>query len=83
MLIARGSRRQGILVTGYAILILAGFITHIFFWSLFATHMVWTFGNAWGRRELPDICRAQLLVAVLGSPQLRSLLIRAPQQLLI
>jgi len=68
LLIARGSRRQGILVTGYAILILAGLTTHIFFWSLLATHMIWTFGNAWGRRELPDVCRAQLLVALLGSP---------------
>jgi hypothetical protein len=70
LLIVRGSRRQGILVTGYAILILAGLTTHIFFWSLFATHMIWTFGNAWGRLELPDVCRAQLLVAVLGSPLL-------------
>ena len=68
LLMARGSRRQGILVTGYAILILAGLTTHIFFWSIFATHMIWTFGNARGRRELPRICRAQLLVAVLGSP---------------
>ena len=67
LLIARDSRRQGILITGYVILILAGLTTHIFFWGLLATHMIWTFGNAWGRRELPDLCRAQLLVAVLGA----------------
>jgi len=30
--------------------------------------MIWTFGNAWGRRELPDICRVQLLATLLGSP---------------
>ncbi len=70
LLIARGSRRQGILVAAYAILILAGFTTHIFFWTILAAHMIWTFGNAWGRRELPGLCRAQLLTAVLGSPLL-------------
>ena len=52
----------------YALLILAGLATHVFFWSLFATHMIWAFGNAWGRRQLPDLCRAQLLALVLGSP---------------
>ena len=68
LLITRGSRRQGILVTSYTILILAGLTVHFFFWGLLLIHMIWTFGNAWGRRELPDICRVQLLATLLGSP---------------
>jgi uncharacterized membrane protein len=68
LLLARGSRRPGILITLYIIVILAGTATHVFFWSLFATHMIWAFANASGRRELPEICRAQLLALILGSP---------------
>ena len=68
MLIARGSRYRSILTAVYAGLILTGLACHVFFWSLFAVHMIWTFGNALGERTLPDICRAQLLTLVLGSP---------------
>jgi hypothetical protein len=68
LLIARGARHTALLTAGYVALILAGVGTHVFFWSLFAAHMIWAFGNAWGRRALPDLCRAQLLALVLGSP---------------
>ena len=68
LLIARAAKPRALLITAYALLILAGLATHVFFWSLFATHMIWAFGNAWGRRQLPDLCRAQLLILVLGSP---------------
>jgi hypothetical protein len=66
--IARGAKPHALLIAGYVALILAGVGTHVFFWSLFATHMIWAFGNAWGRRQLPDLCRAQLFALVLGSP---------------
>ena len=68
LLIARGSRRQALLITAYTILILAGVASHVFFWSFFAAHIIWAFGNAVGRPVLPDICRAQLLTLALGSP---------------
>ncbi len=66
--IARGTRWRGILTAAYIVCILAGLATHVFFWSLFAVHMIWAFANAWGRRELPGFCRAQVLALVLGSP---------------
>lgn len=72
LLIARGAPHRGMLITVYTVLILTGVATHVFFWSLFATHMIWAFGNAWGRRELPDVCRAQLFALVLGSPLIAS-----------
>jgi hypothetical protein len=52
----------------YALLIFLGLATHLFFWTLLACHMAWTFGNAWGRRELPVIGRVQLLITILASP---------------
>jgi uncharacterized membrane protein len=68
LLIARSSRRRAILIAAYVIVILAGVASHVFFWSLFAAHIIWAFTNAAGHRELPDLCRAQLLALVLGSP---------------
>jgi len=68
LLIARSARRRPLLLALYVILMLAGVATHVFFWSLFAAHIIWTFANAVGRRQLPDLCRAQLLALVLGSP---------------
>src|SRR5205814_2220859 len=54
----------------YVILILAGVATHVFFWTLFLTQMIWTFVNARQYRALPDICRAQLLALLAGCPLL-------------
>jgi hypothetical protein len=68
LLIAQSSRRRTILLAAYVVVILAGVATHVFFWSLFIAQMLWTFGNAAGRRQLPDLCRTQLLALVLGSP---------------
>jgi hypothetical protein len=68
ILIARSSRRRALLMTGYVILLLAGLASHVFFWGLFAAHMIWTFSSSLGRRDLPDLARAQLLALVLGSP---------------
>jgi hypothetical protein len=68
VLIARGSPYRRILTPLYIVLILAGLAAHVFFWSLFAVHMIWTLGNAWGEKTLPGFCRAQLLGLMLGSP---------------
>ncbi|HEY7338377.1 MAG TPA: hypothetical protein VH639_26055 [Bryobacteraceae bacterium] len=66
--IARGARRQALLGACYIALILAGAATHVFFWTLFATHIVWAFARARSAAVLPGICRAQLLGLILGSP---------------
>jgi hypothetical protein len=68
LLIAQSSRRRTILLIAYVMVMLAGVATHVFFWSLFTAHMLWAFSNAAGRPQLPDLCRAQLLALVLGSP---------------
>jgi hypothetical protein len=68
LLLAQSSRRRNVLLAAYVAVVLAGVATHVFFWSLFGAHMLWAFGNAVGRRPLPDLCRAQLLALVLGSP---------------
>jgi hypothetical protein len=68
LLISRGSRTRPWLIAAYVVLVLAGVSTHVFFWSLLAAHIIWTFGNARSLHTLPAICRAQLLAVVLGSP---------------
>ena len=68
--IARSTKRTGLLTAVYVSLILAGLASHVFFWTLFGAHLIWTFGGALGRGPLPDVARAQLLALVLGSPLL-------------
>ena len=66
--LARGTRHRVILGTCYVALILVDVATHVFFWTFFATHMIWALARAWGVGELSGICRAQLLALILGSP---------------
>jgi hypothetical protein len=66
--IARGARHPALLSALYVIVVLAGVSAHVFFWSLFATQLLWALGNAVGKRELPAFCRAQLLALIAGSP---------------
>jgi hypothetical protein len=70
LLIVRGTKHRILLSTIYVILILAGVATHVFFWALFATHMLWTFANAAPAKHLSTIARAELLALILGSPLL-------------
>jgi hypothetical protein len=70
VLIVRGTKHRTLLSTVYVILILAGVATHVFFWGLFATHLLWTFANAAPAKHLSAIARAQLLALILGSPLL-------------
>jgi hypothetical protein len=64
----RNDRPRPLAAAAYVALILIGTATHVFFWGLFATHVLWTLGNSWGRGYLPMICRAQLAGLALGSP---------------
>ena len=66
--IVRRSRPRDWWLAVYALLIVAGVATHVFFWPLFAVHMVWAFANARGRVLLPDLCRTQIAALLLGSP---------------
>ena len=68
LLIVRGNRYRSLLIAVYMALILTGVAVHVFFWTLFAVHLIWAFGNAWGKGSLPNFCRAQLLTLILGSP---------------
>lgn len=70
--ITRGVKRPILLSILYVIVVLAGVATHVFFWSLFATQLLWALGNAIGKRDLPVFCRAQLLAWIAGSPLLAS-----------
>src|SRR5262249_9799170 len=43
--IARSTERAGILTAVYVCLILAGLASHVFFWTLFGAHVIWTFSG--------------------------------------
>ena len=66
--IVRGARPRAFLAAIYIAVILAGLSTHVFFWGVLGTHLLWALGNSLGRNYLPWICKAQLLAFVLGSP---------------
>jgi len=69
LLLARETRPRPTLQIGYMFAILLGLATHIFFWALFITHMLWSFLNAWGKRQpIPGVCKLQILTLILGSP---------------
>jgi hypothetical protein len=66
--IARHPGRSRFWLALYALLMLAGVATHVFFWTFFLVHIIWAFANARGSRQLPDICRTQVMAFLLGSP---------------
>jgi 4-amino-4-deoxy-L-arabinose transferase-like glycosyltransferase len=69
LLLVRSERRRPLLEAGYAAVILLGLASHIFFWGIFATHLVWVLVNARSScRELPAIARIQILALIAGSP---------------
>ena len=65
---ARSGRPKLLWLGVYGVLLIAALATHVFLWTLLATHMIWTFANAADRRAMPDILRMQLLALVAGSP---------------
>ena len=55
----------------YVTVALLGLATHIFFWLILGTHIVWTFLNAWSRRRpLPGLLKLEICSLILGSPLL-------------
>jgi len=69
--LARESRPRRTLQVAYVLVILLGLASHIFFWALFLTHILWTFLNAWSRKtSMPGLCKLQILILILGSPLL-------------
>lgn len=69
VLLAKGSRAPKALGFLYVLVILLGICSHIFFWALFGTHILWTLFNAWSQRQpLPGIWKLQTLAFILGSP---------------
>jgi Dolichyl-phosphate-mannose-protein mannosyltransferase len=69
--LAQSDGRFRFLEFPYVLVILAGLATHIFFWTLFGTHILWTFLNAWGQHlPLPGVAKSQILALILGSPLL-------------
>jgi len=68
MLVLRGSPWGRFWKAAYVALILAGLATHVFFWTLLATHIIWAFLNSLGQSKMPEVCRAQMLAMILGSP---------------
>ncbi len=71
LLLAKDGKQSRSLGFLYIIVILLGVSTHIFFWALAGTHILWTFSNAWSQRQpLPGIAKLQILAFILGSPLL-------------
>jgi 4-amino-4-deoxy-L-arabinose transferase-like glycosyltransferase len=73
LLLARSDRRRRPLEIGYALLLLLGLVTQLFFWALLAAHIVWVLGNALARKgAVPRLLSVQILVVILASPLLVS-----------
>jgi len=73
LLLARSDRHRRTLEIGYAALTLLGLATHVFFWAMLATQMLWVLGNAWAQnRPMPRLLNVQILIVILGSPLLAS-----------
>ncbi len=55
----------------YVAVLLIGLCTHVFFWLILASHMLWTLLNACSQRQpLPGAAKLQFLALILGSPLL-------------
>jgi 4-amino-4-deoxy-L-arabinose transferase-like glycosyltransferase len=71
VLIARRPRPTTSLDAAYVIVLLLGVTSHVFFWLILGTHLVWALLNGWGRaRSLPRLVNLQILAFILGSPLL-------------
>lgn len=56
---------------GYAVVVLIGLSSHVFFWPFFGAQMVWVLLNCGGHKVPPPrTWKVQILVLVLGSPLL-------------
>ncbi len=71
LLLARANPPRRSLQFAYGAVILFGLTSHIFFWTVLATHLLWTFLNAVvSKQPMPAVFRLQMLILILGSPLL-------------
>jgi len=71
LLMFRRTPHQWMLQLLYFASTLTGLATVLFFWPLFATHMLWTLGTSLTeKRATPGLLRLQLLIFILASPLL-------------
>jgi len=67
LLAVRSDRRRPRLSALYVVLAMAGVATHVYFWTILATHMLWVLVNARGNRR---VFRMLILALLLGLPAL-------------
>ncbi len=71
ILIAKNNRMQSWLGFAYVAVVLVGLTTHVFFWLILGSHILWTLSSAWSRRQpFPRAGRLEILALILGSPLL-------------
>ena len=69
--LARQNHTSRWLKLSYVGVLLFGLCTHLFFWLILASQILWTAANAWRERQpMPAMLRLQLVAAILGSPLL-------------
>jgi uncharacterized membrane protein len=53
----------------YVIFTVAGLATHVYFWPVFVTHVLWVFAtNLRARRSLPGLLRLQIFIFIVATP---------------
>ncbi len=75
ILLARAPVRRRALEFAYAAVALLGLATHVYFWALLASHMLWLLANWWfggpaPEKSMPRLLAVQLTIAILASPLL-------------
>lgn len=66
-----GGRPPGWLKWGYCLALSAGALSHLFFWTIMATHLAWTvLSGLWAGRTFPGLLKLQILMLILLSPLL-------------
>jgi uncharacterized membrane protein len=71
ILLARDPPSKRVLGPLYALVILLGLASHIYFWLLLITHILWVGLHAWTRRRaVPGLLKLQMMILILGSPLL-------------
>ncbi len=69
VLLATQTKRRMALQAAYVAVLLAGVASHVFFWLVLGTHILWVILSEWWEgRRLPDLQGLQVLATILCSP---------------
>ncbi len=69
--VARQDHASRLLQGAYVAVLLLGVCTHVFFWLILASHLMWTTVNAWREKApMPGALKLQFVALILGSPLL-------------